>query len=84
VLHVDHGGGLASRDGKPLTWFTIAGEDGKFVPADAVIEREHVVVRSDAVKAPKAVRFAWDEEAQPNLVNGAGLPALPFRTDRPD
>jgi sialate O-acetylesterase len=84
VLHVDHGGGLASRDGKPLTWFTIAGEDGKFVQADAAIEREHVVVRSDAVKAPKAVRFAWDEEAQPNLVNGAGLPALPFRTDRPE
>jgi sialate O-acetylesterase len=82
LLHVDYGGGLASRDGKPLTCFTIAGEDGTFVPAEAIIEREHIIVRSDAVKSPKAVRFAWAEEAQPNLTNGAGLPALPFRTDR--
>jgi sialate O-acetylesterase len=83
LLHVDYGGGLASRDGKPLTWFTIAGDDGKFVPAEAIIEHEHIIVRSDAVKSPKAVRFAWDEVAQPNLTNGAGLPALPYRTDRP-
>jgi sialate O-acetylesterase len=39
-----------------------------------------VIVSSPKVAAPAAVRFAWDEAAQPNLVNGAGLPAVPFRS----
>jgi len=75
--------GLKSRDGQPLTWFTIAGADGKFVPAEAKIVGKTVEVSSANVKAPKAVRFAWDETAQPNLCNAAGLPAEPFRTDEP-
>jgi sialate O-acetylesterase len=41
------------------------------------------VVSSAAVSEPKAVRFAWHEAAQPNLFNRAGLPAVPFRTDKP-
>jgi hypothetical protein len=75
--------GLMSKDGKPLTWFTIAGADGKFEPADAVIEGKTVVVSSPKVTDPKAVRFAWDESAQPNFCNKTGLPAVPFRTDGP-
>lgn len=75
-------GGLISKDGKPLTWFTIAGEDGKFVAANAQIVGETVEVSSPGVKEPKAVRFAWSEEAQPNLCNKAGLPCEPFRTDK--
>jgi sialate O-acetylesterase len=74
-------GGLASRDGRPLTHFTIAGADRKFVPAEATIDGKTVVVRSKQVPRPVAVRFAWDELARPNLVNGAGLPAGGFRTD---
>jgi sialate O-acetylesterase len=74
-------GGLMSKDGKPLTWFTIAGADGKFVPATAAIDGNTVVVSSPDVPAPTTVRFAWDEIALPNLLNKAGLPALPFRTD---
>jgi sialate O-acetylesterase len=75
-------GGLKSRDGQPLTWFEIAGADGKFVKAEAkIIGKDEVEVSSAEVKSPKAVRFAWDETAQPNLCNGAGLPAEPFRTD---
>jgi sialate O-acetylesterase len=74
---------LASKDGKPLTWFTIAGADTNFVPAEAIIEGNSVVVTSTNVTEPKAVRFAWDETAQPNLANKQGLPAVPFRTDRP-
>ena len=73
--------GLVSRDGKPLTWFTIAGADGKFVPATAVIDGDKVVVSSPDVSAPTTVRFAWEETAMPNLSNKAGLPALPFRTN---
>jgi sialate O-acetylesterase len=75
-------GGLKSRDGQPLTWFTIAGADGKFVPAEAkIVGKDKVEISAAEVKEPKAVRFAWDETAQPNLCNGAGLPAEPFRTD---
>jgi sialate O-acetylesterase len=76
-------GGLKSRDGKPLDWFTIAGPDGEFVPAQAAVDGDCVVVWSDKVEKPVAARFAWDERAQPNLVNGAGLPASPFRTIQP-
>jgi len=75
------GGGLASRDGKDLTYFTIAGEDQKFVPATASIDGNTVVVRSDAVAKPVAVRFSWHETAEPNLMNKEGLPASLFRTD---
>jgi len=83
IIRFRHAAGLTSRDGKPLTCFTIAGADGKFVPADAVLDNGRVVVSSAGVPEPEAVRFAWNELAQPNLVNGAGLPAGPFRTDRP-
>ncbi len=74
-------GGLASRDGKPLSWFTIAGEDRRFVPADAQIEGSAVVVSSEKVEKPVAVRFAWDQAAEPNLMNKAGFPVSAFRTD---
>jgi sialate O-acetylesterase len=77
-------GGLVSKDGKPLTWFTIAGADGKFVPADAKIAGNTVEVSAAGVEKPAAVRFAWAETAQPNLFNKAGLPAEPFRTDDDD
>ncbi len=76
-------GGLKARDGKPLDGFTIAGAEGTFVPAQAAIDGDTVVVWSEAVAQPVAARFAWAENAQPNLVNGAGLPASPFRTIRP-
>ncbi|HPR31132.1 MAG TPA: sialate O-acetylesterase [Prolixibacteraceae bacterium] len=73
--------GLRAKAGKQLTFFTIAGEDRIFVPARAYIRNNRVVVWNREVKKPVAVRFAWDEEAQPNLFNAAGLPAVPFRTD---
>ena len=76
------GGGLASRDGKALTDFSIAGGDKKFVEATAVIDGDSVVVSSPEVPRPVAVRFGWHQEAEPNLSNAAGLPASPFRTDR--
>jgi sialate O-acetylesterase len=81
-LSFDHAGGLLSRDGKPLDGFTVAGDDGRFVPAQAVIKGGKVIVSAPDVALPLAVRFAWHEAAQPNLFNKAGLPAVPFRTDR--
>jgi sialate O-acetylesterase len=82
-IEFDHvGGGLKSRDGKPLSWFTIAGKDGDFVEANAVIDGKSVVVSSDKIAEPAAVRFGWNELAEPNLMNVEGLPAGPFRTLR--
>ncbi|MEI6950319.1 sialate O-acetylesterase [Paraflavisolibacter sp. H34] len=75
------GGGLVAQGGGDLNEFTIAGADQNFVPAQAVIEGNKVVVWSEAVAAPVAVRFAWRNVPKPNLFNKAGLPASPFRTD---
>jgi sialate O-acetylesterase len=75
------GGGLAARDGKPLNWFTIAGEDKKFVDAEAKIDGDSIIVSSKDVTKPVAVRFAWSQDAEPNLANAEGLPASSFRTD---
>jgi sialate O-acetylesterase len=76
-------GGLCARDGKTLDEFTLAGPDRLFLPAQAAIDGDSVVVWSDTVDQPVAVRFAWHESARPNLMNGAGLPAGPFRTNQP-
>ena len=74
-------GGLVAEGGKPLSHFTIAGDDHKFVPAKAEIDGETIVVSSPEVGKPVAVRFAWEDTAEPNLFNKANLPASPFRTD---
>ena len=76
------GGGLKSRDGKPLSQFEIAGEDGEFVPAEAVIDGKDVVVSAKGVEKPTQVRFGWTNVANPNLMNKEGLPASPFKTDK--
>jgi sialate O-acetylesterase len=68
-------------DGK-LQQFCIAGDDHKFVWADARIQGDEVVVSSPLVEHPAAVRYAWADNPQGcNLYNNAGLPASPFRTD---
>jgi sialate O-acetylesterase len=75
------GGGLIVKDGGPLKGFAVAGEDRKFVWAQAKIEGHSVVVWSDAVPRPAAVRYAWADNPECNLYNREGLPASPFRTD---
>lgn len=85
ILFFDYAeGGLASRNNKKLTWFEIAGEDEKYVEANANIKDDTVEVWSDKITQPKYVRFAWNELAQPNLMNKEGLPAIPFRTNAAD
>ncbi|MBM4012957.1 MAG: sialate O-acetylesterase [Planctomycetes bacterium] len=75
------GRGLKTRDDGPPRRFTIAGADRQFVPAETRIEGDEVVVWSEQVPDPVAVRFAWHQTAVHNLVNDVGLPASPFRTD---
>jgi sialate O-acetylesterase len=75
-------GGLKTKDGSSPEGFAVAGEDRKYVCANAKIEDEAVVVSSDQVAAPVAVRYAWaNNPAGCNLYNAADLPAVPFRTD---
>ena len=81
-IEFDHAAGLESRDGKPLTDFQIAGADGKFVAAEAQIDGRTLLVSSSLVPAPLHVRFGWHHMINPNLCNGAGLPASPFKTDK--
>ncbi len=82
VLHFDHvDGGLVAKGNDGLKGFAIAGADRKFVWAKAKIEGDTVVVASDKVAEPKAVRYGWADNPTCNLYNKAGLPASPFRTD---
>lgn len=76
----DYAEGLMMK-GKELILFEIAGDDQKFYPAKAKIDKNTVIVQAKEVKKPVAVRFAWSNIAEPNLFNGAGLPASCFRTD---
>ena len=73
-------GGLTSF-GEELTRFKIADTKQEFVPAQAKIDGNSVVVWSDNIDKPVAVRFGWSNTPEPNLFNEAGLPASPFRTD---
>lgn len=69
-----------AKDGD-LVGFSIAGSDKKFVWAKARIDGDSVVVSSEQVAQPAAVRYAWADNPQCNLYNKEGLPASPFRTD---
>ena len=80
-LSFDHAKGLMAKGGD-LKRFEIAGVDKKFVWADAKIEGNQVIVTSESVEFPVAVRYAWSDNPEGcNLYNEAGLPASPFRTD---
>ncbi|HQW67829.1 MAG TPA: hypothetical protein PLJ23_12365, partial [Gemmatimonadales bacterium] len=70
--------------GGQLVGFTVAGDDGVFVVANAVIEgRNRVVVSAATVARPTAVRYGFANYTVVNLWNKEGLPAAPFRTDMP-
>jgi sialate O-acetylesterase len=81
-VHFDHtDGGLTSKGAK-LEEFSVAGADRKWHWAEARIEGDTVVVSSPEVAKPVAVRYAWQSNPAATFYNGAGLPAVPFRTDR--
>lgn len=81
-LHFAHtDGGLVVR-GDKLGEFSIAGDDRKWFWADARIDGDTVIVSSPSVANPTQVRYAWQSNPAATLFNGAGLPAMPFRTDK--
>jgi sialate O-acetylesterase len=69
------------KNGGKITGFAIAGNDKQFFWAKAMLEGNEVVVYSDSVPAPVAVRYAWADNPECILINSEGLPAVPFRTD---
>lgn len=80
-LKFDHvSGGLISKEGTPVG-FVVAGEDKKFVFAEAKIDGETVIVSSPSIAKPIAVRYGWADLPKVNMFNAKGLPMAPFRTD---
>jgi sialate O-acetylesterase len=77
----DHGEGMRAREGGDVAGFAVAGADRVFHRAQARIEGAAVVLACPAVAQPVAVRYAWARNPIANLINGAGLPAEPFRSD---
>ena len=81
-LSFDYADGLNAKGGT-LKDFEIAGKDGKYYPATAVIEGGKVKVSSEKVAAPTSVRYLWSDCVdQATLYNGAGLPASSFQTTK--
>jgi sialate O-acetylesterase len=80
-IRFKHAAGLKTIDGGPVKGFAIAGDDHRFVWADARIDGDAIVVSSAQVSKPVAVRYGWADNPIVNLYNNAGLPASPFRTD---
>lgn len=83
VISFTHTGTGLMAKGEELKGFTVAGADGKFHPAHAVIEGSTVVVTSDKITNPVAVRYGWAMMPDGNFFNREGLPAVPFTTDAP-
>ncbi|MGB2866852.1 MAG: sialate O-acetylesterase [Bacteroidota bacterium] len=80
-ISFDHAeSGLVAKGGE-LKGFFIAGQNMKFMRAKAVIDGLDILVENELIAIPVAVRYAWADNPDCNLYNGAGLPASPFRTD---
>lgn len=74
----DHAEGLKTTDGNAPVGFEVAGGNGKFSPATAEIKGNKVVLSSPEVKKPVSVRYGWATYIEPNLVNEANLPTVPY------
>ena len=80
-IHFDHTDGGLVVKGDKTGEFQIAGADQKWYWADARVDGANVIVSSPSVPSPLAVRYAWQANPLASLYNGAGFPAVPFRTD---
>ncbi len=80
--------GLVTTDGQTPKCFELAGADGVFYPAESVMNCGEggviVILSSPDVRKPVHARYCWNTFMEPNLINGAGLPTEPFRTDGGD
>jgi len=81
IVTLSHADGLKTRDGGPIKGLQLAGADKQWKPASAKIDGAKLIVTSPDVATPVALRYAWLDNPEVNLVNVADLPASPFRTD---
>lgn len=81
IVTLSHADGLKTRDGGAVKGLQLAGVDKQWKPASAKIDGAKLIVTSPDVAAPVALRYAWLDNPETNLVNVADLPASPFRTD---
>ena len=81
TVSFDHAEGLKTSDGNPPTHFLLAGKDKKWRKGTAIIKGRTVVITAAGLDKPVSVRYAFAAFPEVNLVNGAGLPAHPFRSD---
>ncbi len=81
VVHFENATGLKTVNGKPPTGFWVCDDAKEWVRAEAQIEGEKVVLGASRIDLPRFVRYAFSGKPKVNLVNGAGLPARPFRSD---
>jgi sialate O-acetylesterase len=83
ITFTNIGKGLVTNDHKELHYFSICGPDKKFIWAKAEIKGDKIIVWSDQITNPVAVRYAWaDNPVGANLYNREGLPASPFTTEK--
>ncbi len=82
-VYFTHAAGMTGRGGPEIKGFEVAGEDGKFAPAEAKVDGNTIVLTSASVAAPLSVRYGWADDPGCNLVNQAGLPASSFRSEVP-
>nr|WP_231615961.1 sialate O-acetylesterase [Novipirellula artificiosorum] len=82
VVHFDHADGLTTTNGNAPTGFWLADDSAKWVKAEAVLSGQTVILSSPELTKPRFVRYAFAGKPRVNLVNDAGLPAYPFRTDQ--
>ena len=84
VVHFKHAKGLKTSNGEAPAEFWITDKQGNWTPATAKIEGETVVLHAPKLTNPTHVRYAFTGRPKVNLINGTGLPAYPFRSDRFD
>ncbi|HEY7773149.1 MAG TPA: sialate O-acetylesterase [Marinagarivorans sp.] len=81
ILSFESADGLKAKGGE-LRGFELAGDDGQFYPAKAKLKGDEVVLKSNEVRRPQQVQYAWRNNPEgANLYNESGLPASPFRVD---
>jgi len=81
VVEFTHADGLKTLDNAAPTGFQLAGSDNTWLPAKAIIKGNTIDLEVEGLAEPKFVRYAFAPKPAVNLVNGANLPAYPFRTD---
>ncbi len=81
VVQFTNADGLKTTDGKAPSGFWLADDNMQWKPAKTKIKKGRIILKSKDIKRPLYVRYAFSGKPDVNLVNGAGLPAYPFRTD---